>query len=141
MSGPNEAVPRWRAWWLPCLYMAGIFVLSSFDLGVTIDESVPFQDKGIHFLEYAVLGFLCANAARRSFPRRAAWRTFAVGAFVATAWGLGDELHQAFVPGRSADSLDVVADALGSIAGAGLRFALNRFSARPARVGPAEESQ
>jgi len=137
VSGSGEAVPRWRAWWPPCLYMAGIFVLSSFDLGVTIDDSVPFRDKGIHFLEYAVLGFLCANAARRSFPTRAPWRTFAVGAFVATAWGLGDELHQAFVPGRSAEALDLVADALGSITGAGLRFAVSRV--RPVR--PAEESQ
>lgn len=135
-----EAVPRWRAWWPPCLYMAGIFVLSSFHLDLTIDESVPFRDKGVHFLEYAVLGFLCANAARRSFPDRPAWRTFAVGAFVATAFGLGDELHQAFVPGRSAEALDVVADGLGSITGAGLRFALSRFrSTRP--VGPTEEPQ
>lgn len=129
---------RWRAWWLPCLYMAGIFVLSSFHLDVTIDESVPFRDKGIHFLEYAVLGFLCANAARRSFPDRPAWRTFAVGAFVASAWGLGDELHQAFVPGRSAEILDWVADTLGSVTGAGLRFALSRF--RAAGGTPAEES-
>ncbi len=130
---------RWRAWWLPCLYMAGIFVLSSFHLDVTIDESVPFQDKGIHFLEYAVLGFLCANAARRSFPDRPAWRTVAVGAFVAAAWGLGDELHQAFVPGRSAELMDWVADTAGSITGAGVRFAFNRFRASARR--PAEESQ
>jgi len=137
----REGTARWRAWWLPCLYMAGIFVLSSFHLDLTIDESVPFRDKGIHFLEYAVLGFLCANAARRSFPHRPAWRTFAVGAFVALAWGLGDELHQAFVPGRSAEILDWVADTLGSVAGAGVRFALNRWNAGSRNVEPAEESQ
>lgn len=137
----DEATARWRAWWLPCLYMAGIFVLSSFHLDVTIDESVPFRDKGVHFLEYAVLGFLCANAARRSFPKRAPWRTFAVGAFVAAAWGLGDELHQAFVPRRSAELLDWVADALGSMAGAGLRFAFGRWSASSRSVGAAEESR
>lgn len=138
----REGTARWRAWWLPCLYMAGIFVLSSFHLDLTIDESVPFRDKGIHFLEYAVLGFLCANATRRSFPDRPAWRTFAVGAFVATAWGLGDELHQAFVPGRSAEILDWVADTLGSVTGAGVRFALNRWNASSSRkVEPAEESQ
>jgi VanZ family protein len=132
----------WRAWWLPGLYMAVIFVLSSFHFDVTIDESVPFRDKGIHFLEYAVLGFLCANAARRTFPDRPAWRTAAVGAFVASAWGLGDELHQAFVPGRSAELLDWVADTLGSITGAGVRFGLHRFKARsPAPVETAEESQ
>ena len=139
---PAEAEPRWRAWLLPCLYMACIFVLSSFDWGVRVDESVPFRDKGIHFVEYAVLGFLCANAARRSFPRRAPWRTFLVGAFVATAWGLGDELHQAFVPGRSPEAMDVLADALGSLTGAGLRFALSRLrSGGMSRANPAEDRQ
>ena len=135
-------VPRWRAWWLPCAYMAFIFFLSSFSWDVRVDDTVPFRDKGIHFVEYAVLGFLCANAARRSFPTRAAWRTLLVGAFVAAAWGLGDELHQAFVPGRSPEALDVVADALGSLAGASLRFAVSRLrTLTMSRVGPAEESR
>ncbi len=134
-------VPRWRAWLLPCLYMAVIFVLSSFSWDVQIDESFPFRDKGIHFLEYAGLGFLCANAARASFPDRAVWRTLLVGAFVATAWGLGDELHQAFVPGRSADVMDLVADALGSLTGASVRFLVERAKTlSSSRVDPAGES-
>jgi VanZ family protein len=35
-------------------------------------------------------------------------------------WGYLDEVHQAFVPGRTADAWDLFADFLGSIAGAAI---------------------
>ena len=110
--------PSYAAWLLPALYMAGIFFLSSFDWDVTIPESIPWRDKGVHFCEYLGLGFLCAHAARQSWPRRPLARILALGALIATAWGFGDEIHQAFVPGRSADFADVVADFLGASSGA-----------------------
>jgi len=104
--------------WLPAFaYMALIFALSSMRLVAPAIEDVPFQDKGVHFLEYFVLGFLCAHATRHTWASRAAVRTYALAFFLATAWGFSDELHQAFVPGRSADWIDVVADALGSLVG------------------------
>ena len=82
--------------------------------------------------EYAVLGFLCAHAALRTWPDRAPLRTLALSAFLATAWGLSDELHQAFVPGRSAEVADLVADAIGALAGAGLRGVVRQFATRRA---------
>lgn len=98
--------------------MALIFVLSSFEVDVPGLHHVPLRDKGIHFVEYAVLGWLCASASRRSWPFASAWRTAAFAVFVSVLWGLSDEIHQALVPGRSAELNDLVADLFGSIAGA-----------------------
>jgi len=40
--------------------------------------------------------------------------------FVSTLYGLSDEVHQAMVPGRSSELADVIADFVGSAAGAGI---------------------
>jgi len=98
--------------------MALIFVISSFEVQFPGVRHVPLRDKGIHFVEYAVLGWLCAAASRQSWPSASAWRTLAFGVFVSAVWGLSDEIHQALVPGRSSELGDVFADLLGSVAGA-----------------------
>lgn len=117
--------------WLPALaYMALIFALSSIRISAPIIRDVPFQDKGVHFIEYLVLGFLCAYATRRTWPRRHPARTILLGAFLAAAWGFSDELHQAFVPGRSADIVDFVADTLGSSTGALLYAIVEKVASR-----------
>ena len=111
--------------WLPAaLYMALIWALSSIALPELPIDSVPLRDKGVHFLEYGALGLLVAHATLRTWPHRSAARTLPLAVLICVAWGVLDEIHQAFVPGRSADVLDLVADTLGTVSGAGLRFAL-----------------
>jgi len=105
-------------WRFALLYMALIFVISSFELEVPGIEHVPLRDKGIHFVEYGVLGWLCAAASSRAWPSAAIWRTAMFAVFVSVLWGLSDEIHQALVPGRSPELGDVVADLFGSIVGA-----------------------
>lgn len=110
--------------------MGGIFAVSSVSIDVPAIASFPLKDKGAHFLVYALLGFLCAHATLRTWPDRRPARTLALGAFVAAAWGLSDELHQAFVPGRSAELLDLVADTLGAATGAVTRGLVHRRALR-----------
>ena len=86
--------------------------------------------KVVHFFEYGMLGFLCAHATSRTWPRRPRPRMLALGAFLASAFGLSDELHQAFVPGRTAELLDFVADVLGASCGAFARGLLGRLAMR-----------
>jgi VanZ family protein len=112
---------RWervRPWRFALLYMGLIFVISSFEVQVPGILHFPLRDKGIHFVEYAVLGWLCAAASSRTWPSASAWRTAAFAVFISVLWGLSDEIHQALVPGRSPELGDVVADLVGSIAGA-----------------------
>ena len=107
-------------------YAALIFVLSSFSqpLAFAPDELLA-HDKLLHLLEYALLGGLLARGLRVAGVRAGA--AFAIGLAVASAFGATDEVHQAFVPGRTADVLDWVADTLGGAIGAAIgAFALRR---------------
>jgi VanZ family protein len=98
--------------------MALIFVISSFEVEVPGIRHFPLRDKGIHVVEYGVLGWLCAVASSRTWPAAPAWRTAAFAVFVSLLWGVSDEIHQALVPGRSPELADVVADLFGSAVGA-----------------------
>jgi VanZ family protein len=105
--------------WLPAIaYMALIWALSSVALELALVDVVPLRDKGVHFLEYGALGLLVAHAAFRTWPEVPRVRTFFVAVFITVGWGVLDEFHQSFVPGRSADVLDIVADTAGALAGA-----------------------
>jgi VanZ family protein len=64
-----------------------------------------------HMSVFAVLAVLCARAL--GSRRWAVPLAFALTMFYA----LSDELHQAFVPGRHCDPLDVAYDALGAAVG------------------------
>jgi VanZ family protein len=74
--------------------------------------SVPGADKVAHVIMYGVLGWLAAVAlqgARRVFLAHAA-----ALAGIAVLAAL-DELHQLFIPGRSADLADWLADMTGAV--------------------------
>lgn len=98
--------------WLPvCAYTLLIWYLSSQSLDFRLIEEVPLRDKGVHFVEYGVLGFLMAHAAHVTWPARP--RRYYAAVWLSLALGLIDELHQFYVPGRSADAADLLADAIG----------------------------
>lgn len=94
--------------------MVLIFIISSFEVSLPQVEHFPWRDKGVHVVEYAVLGWLCTRAACGTWPSRATWRIGAFAFFVAALWGLTDEIHQAFVPGRVSELWDWAADCIGS---------------------------
>ncbi len=121
---------RLRPWRFALLYMALIFVISSFAVQVPGVRYLPFRDKAIHFVEYGVLGWLCARASSLTWPSAAVWRTAVFAVFVSALWGLSDEIHQALVPGRSPELADVVADLLGSAVGAAAWHLLSNRSVR-----------
>ncbi|MCB9597322.1 MAG: VanZ family protein [Sandaracinaceae bacterium] len=109
--------------------MGLIWTLSSFTFDAPIDH-FPLRDKGVHFVEYGVLGMLLAHACFRTWPRHHRLRTAALAILITVLWGWLDEIHQAFVPGRSSDALDLVADTAGAITGTLTRAAIH-FLHRP----------
>jgi VanZ family protein len=92
--------------------MAFIFAASSIpDLG-----PLPggLSDKSGHSIGYALLGALLLRALARGSLRGVTWRSGLVSIAFATLYGVSDEFHQSFVPGRSPDRYDVLADCIGA---------------------------
>lgn len=115
----------WRRWlfcFFPVLaYGALIFYLSHQRSWPIRPPDLFLLDKGAHFLEYWILGILVARAIEegRFFTANRS-KIFGV-LLISFLYGLSDEFHQWFVPGRSATVGDVVADTLGGWFG-GLTF-------------------
>jgi VanZ family protein len=101
--------------WGPVIaYMAMIFGLSSL--------SKPPQPPGVsfyavHVIVYMGLGALTARAAGTGLTN-VNWRAVVIATLISSLYGVSDEYHQLFVPGRSFDVFDIVADAIGSLVGA-----------------------
>ncbi len=130
--------------WLPAaLYMLLIWWLSSQSLTIST-ANFPFRDKGVHATEYGVLGVFLAHALSGTFAGLTRARLWLWSVALTVLFGMSDEIHQAFVPGRSADVLDLAADAVGALLGATVRlFVLSRwtiFNHRDAQALPKQET-
>jgi len=103
--------------WLPVVFwMVGIYFISGLPKS-DVPELFPFQDVIYHLLAYAVLAFLFGRAFKNSSPGLAPRHILLLAAFFGSLYGVSDEFHQSFVPGRSASGIDLLMDTLGSIAG------------------------
>jgi VanZ family protein len=72
----------------------------------------------VHASIYAVLAGLCLRALAGGSWAGVTVRVGVASLLLATAYGATDEFHQLFVPGRTADLLDLCADFTGSSAAA-----------------------
>lgn len=97
-------------------YMGLIYWLSSGPMPAAFVIPISQIDKVYHFLAYAVLGALGCQVAHH-VTRHLYWRIW-LGGMAASLFGISDEWHQFFVPGRSATVSDIVADMCGAWAGA-----------------------
>lgn len=110
-------------WILTVSYMGLIFFLSSLH-GFRLLELPKNSDKFIHMVAYMPLGFLFYMSLIKSGFRRYG---FAVAMILTVLYGVTDEFHQAFVPGRYATIGDVMADSIGALLGClGARFIKKR---------------
>lgn len=90
--------------------------------------------KLAHFAEYLVLGVLLYRALRAG--RRWDMRAAGMAVLIAGLYSAGDELHQWFVPGRTAAATDCLIDVSGAAAGQGLMavWGKSRWPTRSARA-------
>ena len=108
---------RFAYYWLPVLlYCLLIFIQSSFPASEHVPE-FDFSDKLLHAGAYAVLGFLLYRAFSAMENGATTVRLIAMSIFLTALYGASDEIHQYFVPSRSAELLDFAADAIGGILG------------------------
>ena len=95
--------------------MAALFAASS----ASDRSAVPavFSDTILHLAAYAALGVTVFRAfADARFERMTPARALAAVLFC-LLFGVSDEFHQSFVPGRTPDSKDLVADGVGAALG------------------------
>ena len=104
-----------RVWGGTAAMMALLFLLSS------IPGSSPLLWRSFsltaHGLAYGLLGALLLHALAGGRLRGITVRHAAGAVVVAGMYGLSDEFHQRFVPGRTAELLDLGADVAGATCG------------------------
>jgi VanZ family protein len=96
-------------------YCGGIFYLSSLSTVPSTFTIVP--DKIGHLMLYSGLGFLVALYLQRNHGLKTSV-IWGLAATFCLIYGISDEFHQYFVPGRSAEIGDVMADLAGGLVGA-----------------------
>ena len=118
-------------WLLVLLAMTVIFVLSA-QPGLRISDDPGVDGPLRHFahvVAYAVLAGLVVLALARSRQRPGpALAGLAVA--LAVVYGVTDEFHQSFVPGRTSHAIDVVYDAIGAVVGVSVVWAWARWADR-----------
>jgi VanZ family protein len=105
---------RLTRWTITAAYAALIFYVSMRpDFGPPL---FAHSDKVAHFVLYAGLAFLVVWSLRVTVLRF--WPHVPILAFgLAVVYGAINEVHQHFIPHREAEGLDMLANALGAVAG------------------------
>ncbi|TLS38591.1 VanZ family protein [Pseudalkalibacillus caeni] len=99
---------------LPFGYMGLIWYLSSHPQDHVIDTGLSYDStikEALHLVEFAtlyVLWLLFFYGLGKLTPA-----TNKLSAFLAIAYGFLDEIHQSFVPSRSATLIDLIKDTIG----------------------------
>jgi VanZ like family len=118
-------------------WMLLIFLLSS-------QSSLPTIRlfSGTDLLVHAVFyGVLCVLLARSLAPSRVTtWKRVLLLTILVTAYGITDEYHQRFVPGRHASMWDILADGLGGFLAASMLFWWDRRTMKISRLPPGEKN-
>lgn len=115
---------------LPLLiFCLGIFVESSFPTEAYPKIEFELSDKIVHFGIYFVL-FFAFNYSLNNQTKYLLLNKYSLFAALifASLYGASDELHQFFVPGRTCEFFDWLADAVGAIFGVLVFLIYKKFS-------------
>ena len=96
--------------------MALIFTLSHQSVLVEIEHAVGEKVfyKTAHIVVYAILTWLWWRAL--SPQREVSWSVLTTALSLTVLYGISDEIHQLFIPGRHGRIADVLFDASGALA-------------------------
>jgi VanZ family protein len=113
---PSKIIKKLSSFkFIALIYAALIFAVSSIPKLTPPYLGFTFEDKVYHFLEYSVFSFLLFLAffkAQKDFFKK---NLFLLSSLIGIIYAYSDEFHQRFVPGRTYDLYDFLADCLGII--------------------------
>jgi len=110
---------------VPVILLMGTIFFLSHQPGAKLHFSLIFGlDKLAHGFIYALLALAMLYAVPRKNLLLKPWQTCAMIVILCLLYGMTDEYHQSFVPGREASIGDIVADVTGAalLVGAWLRY-------------------
>ncbi len=116
---------RFLAWSAVVGYCGLLYYLSD-QPRLRLPHVPPSSDTLAHVTAYAVLGWLWTVALRETWVRCSSLTAVLLALIFTLGYGLSDEWHQSFVPGRVSSTVDVVADMIGGGLGAGGFFLWTR---------------
>ena len=97
---------------LPISLAISIFVASSTQHLAVLNVNIPFSpDKLLHLL---IFGLLATVILRTKKLKQLRTRDLIVSIFIVSTYGILDEIHQSFTPGRSVELGDWIADTIGA---------------------------
>jgi len=118
--------------WVPVIAWMGVIYLTSSLPGSKIPKvDIPNIDKIAHFLEYFIFSMLLMRAFTNSTKSFNLTALIILSIMITSLYGFSDEWHQRFVSGRMSDLFDVLADSIGSIAGAFLYMYIHIYEKIP----------
>ena len=116
-GSPSFAIPQATKkllHWVPAaFYMVFIFILSS-QPNLLLPYPFAEADKVYHIAAYALLGILITYALVGSGITT---NVVLLASLLALLYGLADEFHQSFIPGRNLSAFDMLADGVGALIG------------------------
>lgn len=98
---------------LPLLTAVAIFIISDQQQIIVPKIGIQIEDKILHFIAYTFFGLTIIYSIygyRQGINKK---KLLTILLVVGSLYALSDEFHQYYVPGRSADVWDFIADFLG----------------------------
>lgn len=103
--------------WFPVIVYSGIIFWVSSWPSIDTPPLIPHLDKFLHVVEFGIFGLLLGRALRRSGFKWTSRKVLFIVLVCSFFYGLSDEYHQSFVPGRNSSFIDVLADTVGGFLG------------------------
>lgn len=121
-------------WWAPPFLIAAIqFGLSSWSSPPQVPFRFPGWDKVMHGLIYFVMAVATLRAIR-GYHQFTFKKSFKIAMLLCIVYGMTDEIHQVFVPGRAPEWQDWIADAVGSLLGGCAWFVWEKIAPWPHHI-------
>lgn len=116
-----------QRFWFPVILYSGII----FCVSCVPNVKTPLQeiqlDKFLHILTYAPFGFLLARGICNTKDSASRGMLLGIVLLISFLYGLSDEIHQSFVPGRNAGIIDAISDAIGGAVGGSIYLLFTRY--------------
>jgi VanZ family protein len=109
--------------YIPMITFMGIIFFLSSQPGYILDlPDIDYLDKGLHAIAYGALGLAVLFGIPEEMYLATPYRISMLVVLFCLLYGISDEFHQSFVPGRFPSISDLVADTIGGIMAVSIWF-------------------